>query len=123
MKAIFILTALLVGLIIGNTAMAQNNTIKKETIKVWGNCGMCKTKIEKAAKGAGATKASWNEDTKELKVEYKASATSNEKIQAAIAKTGYDTQDMTASDEAYNKLHGCCQYDRKVAAPATPAKQ
>ena len=26
--------------------------LKKETIKVWGNCGMCKAKIEKAAKKA-----------------------------------------------------------------------
>jgi len=37
---------------------------KKEEIKVWGNCGMCKKVIETAAVGAGATKATWSEETK-----------------------------------------------------------
>jgi periplasmic mercuric ion binding protein len=115
MKSIQIIAVLLCGLFIANAAFAQTKGIKKETIKVWGNCGMCKTKIEKAAKAAGATKASWNEETLELKVQYKASATSSEKIQAAIAKTGYDTQDLTADGEAYKKLHSCCQYTRKPA--------
>jgi len=114
MKSIKIMAALLCSFFIGNVSLAQDG-VKKETIKVWGNCGMCKSKIEKAAKGAGATKASWNETTQELKVQYKASATSNEKIQAAIAKTGYDTQDITGDDEAYKKLHACCQYVRKDA--------
>jgi periplasmic mercuric ion binding protein len=119
MKSIYKMAVLLAALFTFHTAHAQKNALQKETIKVWGNCGMCKTKIEKAAKGAGAVKASWNAETQELKVQYKADATSGKKIQEAIAKTGYDTQDVTADDEAYKKLHGCCQYERK----ATPAKQ
>jgi periplasmic mercuric ion binding protein len=113
MKSIQIIAVLLCGLLLGNTAFAQTKGVKKETIKVWGNCGMCKAKIEKAAKTAGATKANWNEETGELQVQYKASATSSEKIQAAVAKSGYDTQDVTADGEAYKKLHACCQYTRK----------
>ena len=35
-----------------------NAQAKTETFKVSGNCGMCKTKIEKAAKDAGAKVAS-----------------------------------------------------------------
>ncbi|HMC99538.1 MAG TPA: hypothetical protein VKH37_05265, partial [Ferruginibacter sp.] len=42
--------------------------------------------------------------------------------QQAIAKSGYDTQDFTADDAAYNKLHACCQYDRKVSATSTEKK-
>jgi len=38
------------------------------------------------------------------------------KIQEAIAKVGYDTQDVTGDDKAYNNLSGCCQYDRKEVA-------
>jgi len=89
---------------------------KSDTIKVWGNCGMCKTTIEKAAKKAGAKTASWNEDSKELKVSYAANKTSSAKIQEAIAKSGYDTQDFTAINSAYDNLHGCCKYERKDAA-------
>ena len=47
--------------------MAQTVT---ERFQVSGNCGMCKSKIEKAAKDAGATSASWNEDSKELVVSF-----------------------------------------------------
>ena len=88
-------------------------TAKTETIKVWGNCGMCKTTIEKAAKKAGAKTAVWNEDSKELKVTYASNKTSSAKIQEAIARSGYDTQDFTADVKAYDNLHGCCKYDRK----------
>ena len=91
---------------------------KKDTVKVWGNCGMCKKTIEKAATTAGATAVNWNTETKILSVSYDAKKTTNKKIQQAIAAAGYDTQDETASDEAYNKLHGCCQYERKAATAA-----
>lgn len=98
-------------------AIAQKTTVdKSEEIKVWGNCGMCKSTIEKSAKTAGATYALWNEDTKMLKVKYPAAKTSGAKIQEKIAAAGYDTKDFTASDEAYNNLHECCKYDRKESA-------
>jgi periplasmic mercuric ion binding protein len=114
MKTLNICAVILSSIFAINFSYAQT-VVKKETIKIWGNCGMCKTTIEKAAKKAGATNASWNEESKELKVAYAGNKTSSAKIQQAIAKTGYDTQDFTASDKAYNKLHGCCQYDRKVS--------
>lgn len=38
---------------------------KTETIKVWGNCEMCQTTIEKAAKKVkGVVKAKWDVDKK-----------------------------------------------------------
>ncbi|HOZ78906.1 MAG TPA: hypothetical protein PLY34_13005 [Ferruginibacter sp.] len=114
MKSLSYSAVLLFSLFISQFSIAQSS-VKKETIKVWGNCGMCKKNIEKAAKSAGATAANWNEDSKQLKLTYSISKTSGDKIQQAIADAGYDTQDKTASDEAYNNLHGCCQYDRKGA--------
>ncbi len=111
MKTISLFAVAIFSLFTFKIAAAQ--TSKTETIKVWGNCGMCKTTIEKAARKAGATKASWNEDSKELKVTYAVNKTSSAKIQEAVAKSGYDTQDFTADDAAYGKLHACCQYDRK----------
>lgn len=87
-------------------------TTKTETFKVSGNCGMCKSKIEKAAKEAGAITASWNVETKELTVKYNSKSTNAAKIQQKVANTGYDNAGFKAPDEAYNKLHGCCKYDR-----------
>ena len=96
-----------------NSSKAFAQKVNSDTLKVWGNCGMCKKTIEKAAKSAGAKTASWDADLHQLIVSYKSDKTSNMKIQEAIAQSGYDTQDVTAPDEAYNKLHGCCQYERK----------
>jgi copper chaperone CopZ len=90
--------------------------VKTETIKVSGNCGMCETKIEKAAKEAGATSAEWSSETKQIKVKYNSSTTNAAKIQQAIAKVGYDTQDFKATNESYDKLHGCCKYERTEAS-------
>ncbi len=119
MKTISLFAAILFSIFSINISTAQ--TAKTETIKVWGNCGMCKTTIEKAAKKAGAKTANWNEDSKELQVSYALNKTSSTKIQQAIAKSGYDTQDFTAVKSAYDNLHGCCKYDRKTA-DATSAK-
>ncbi|MEN9381619.1 MAG: hypothetical protein RI940_500 [Bacteroidota bacterium] len=83
-------------------------------IKVSGNCGMCKKHIEKAAKDAGATNASWDKVTKLLTVSFDASKTNTDKIETAIAGAGYDTEHKEASQEAYKKLDECCQYDRKT---------
>lgn len=88
---------------------------KTETFMVSGNCGMCKSNIEKAAKDAGANEAKWDADTKQLTVTYKSSTTNTAKIQEKIAKVGYDNVGAKASIESYNKLHGCCQYERTAA--------
>ena len=90
-------------------AVAQTKT---ETFKVSGNCGMCKSKIEKTAKAAGATEASWDEDTKNLTITYASSTTNTAKIQQKIADVGYDNVGFKSTMEAYNKLPGCCKYEK-----------
>lgn len=96
-------------------AFATNANAQKDSIKVWGNCGMCKTRIEKAAKTAGATSATWNDETKMLYVKY-AVGGNNQKIQKAVAAVGHDTEKFAAPEEVYNKLHGCCKYERKAVS-------
>ena len=103
-------------LFISSTAFAQTKT---EKIKVSGECGMCKTKIEKAAKSAGATYAAWNVETKELTVKYSSNSSNSAKIQKAVAATGYDTETVKATQEAYDKLHSCCKYERTGTDDAT----
>jgi len=113
MKAnhLFIAAALFMGSLF--SATAQN---KKEGFHVAGNCGMCKGRIENAAKEAGATQASWDADSKKLTVNYDASNTNVSKIQEQVALVGHDNAGAKATDEAYAKLHGCCKYDRTAAA-------
>ncbi len=111
MKTRSIVLSMIALFVFNAFSFAQSS--RKEAIKVWGNCEMCQKKIETAATKAGATSAKWNSETKMLAVSYSAQKTNSDKIQKAIAAVGYDTQNFTASDEAYNKLHACCQYDRK----------
>lgn len=112
MKTYKLFPAFVFALFISTAIFAQTT---KEAIKVNGECGMCKKKIEKAAKASGATVASWSPDTKVLQVSYNAKKTSSDKIQKAIAAVGYDTEKYAATEEAYNNLDECCKYERKTS--------
>jgi mercuric ion binding protein len=107
---IFSFTALFMAL--AAVSFAQ---IKTEKFQVSGNCGMCKSTIEKAAKAAGAKEATWDKETRELTVKFNSSTTNTAKIQQQIADAGYDNAGFKTSLAAYNKLHACCQYDRAGA--------
>ena len=113
MKTLIIFSIVALLMAISSLSFAQTKT---ETFNVSGNCGMCKTKIEKAAKDAGASAASWDVDAKQLTVTYKSSTTNAAKIQQKVAEVGYDNAGFKATAEAYNKLHGCCKYERETAA-------
>lgn len=111
----WIIRAGIVTLFLAITNLSFAQQIKTETLKVSGVCGMCKKKIEKAAKEAGATYAVWSTNTKVLTVRYNSVSTNSAKIQTKIAAVGYDTPDAKATDEAYNQLDQCCQYDREAS--------
>lgn len=103
------------------TVSAQNKSTKTESIKVWGNCGMCQTRIEKAAKEAGASEAKWDAESNMLAVTYKTSKTSIKDIEQKVASVGHDTKSFKADDAVYNKLHGCCKYERPAATETASA--
>ena len=94
---------------LGSAVFAQSKT---EKIKVSGNCGMCKKKIETSLKVSGVSSAEWDKVTKILTVSYDSTKITNEQVQQKVADTGYDTEKFKATDEAYGKLHSCCKYDR-----------
>ena len=83
---------------------------RTETIKVQGACGMCETRIEKAAKLDGVSKADWDKATKTLTVVYDPSKVTNDDIQKKIASVGHDTEKFKADDKVYDGLPGCCKY-------------
>ena len=103
--------SLVVLFILGTfTAFAGEKT---EKFKVKGNCGMCEKRIEKAATEVeGVSKADWNKETQVLEVTFDDAKTSVHKVHMAVAAAGHDTEMHKAKDEVYNKLPGCCKYDR-----------
>lgn len=107
----------LIALVLVSIVLVSTNAFgatKKETVKVWGNCGMCKKTIEKSLKGVkGIESASWDKTTKILSVSFDDSKITMKKIEKKVAASGYDTQNVKANDGAYNNLAECCQYDRK----------
>lgn len=92
------------------SAFAQAKT---ESFKVYGNCGMCKKRIEKAVQVEGVTKAEWSAKAKMLTVTYDQATITNDDLQKKIAAVGHDTEKFSADDKVYEKLPGCCLYDRK----------
>jgi len=87
----------------------QSSTI---TFDVAGNCGMCKQRIEKAAKIKGVSEASWDSQTGKATVTFHPNTTTALNIKQAIADAGHDTDETRAKDDVYEKLHQCCLYER-----------
>lgn len=94
-------------------APVTGDTVKTETFRVWGECGMCKTRIEKTVKDEGATAASWDSKTQMLTVTFNPLKTGKEALSKKLAAVGHDTDKFKAPDEVYNSLPGCCHYERQ----------
>ncbi|HEX6169470.1 MAG TPA: DUF3347 domain-containing protein [Chitinophagaceae bacterium] len=108
----FVITAVAVL----STVTASFSQIKNEkttTVKVFGNCEMCETTIEKAGTKSKLYKTDWNVDTKMASITYDSKKTTADAVLKSIALSGYDNASFLAPDEAYNKLHGCCKYERE----------
>jgi copper chaperone CopZ len=112
---------LLLSLAISN---AQIKNAKTETAKIFGNCGICKTTIEKAGNLQKVAKVDWNKDTKIATLTYDSLKTNPDEILKRIALVGYDSEKFLAPDDVYSKLQDFCQYDReaKVAVPTDHSK-
>ncbi len=111
MKTIYLIV--LIALMSIVTGFGQ---VKTEKFKVYGSCGMCESRIEKAAKSVeGVTAADWNKETKMIEVKLDESKTNVHKVHMAIAEVGHDTEMHKAKDETYNALPACCKYEREVA--------
>ena len=97
---------------------AQSNKDSSVTIKVFGNCIQCKTRIEAALKTRGVHSAVWNIDTKLLALKYDPTIISMDKIYQKIVDVGHDTELRKAKDKTYNTLPDCCLYRDNGIAPA-----
>jgi Protein of unknown function (DUF3347) len=114
MKTILLMAA--VVLLSSTAGKSQIKNVKTETVKVYGNCSICKIAIEKAANKKNLSKADWNKDTKMAAITYDSKKTNIDAVLKNIALYGYDNDKYLAPDEAYAKLQVCCKYERKNKA-------
>ena len=97
-----------------NISCEASKDAKTASFKVYGSCGMCKERIEKAATGVeGVHSSVWDKETKMMKFTYNSKKLKVKKIHDAIALVGHDTEKATASNKVYASLPACCKYDRR----------
>ncbi len=95
-------------------AQDKKNKNAKYNIEVNGNCEQCKKRIEKAAFSvSGVKSADWGIDDHILHLILNEEKCTISDVKKAIAKVGHDTDEVKATKETYDKLPGCCQFDRK----------
>ncbi|WP_312825029.1 DUF3347 domain-containing protein [Epilithonimonas sp.] len=109
-KILMVITVLLSSINI----FAQIKNAKTETIKIYGNCGMCKSNIEKAGNLKNIAQVDWNKDTKMATIIYDEKKTNQDEILKRIALAGYDSEKFLAPDDVYAKLPECCLYKREL---------
>ncbi len=102
----------IIAILFYTTSTAQIKNSKTETIKVYGNCGMCKATIEKAGNLKKTAKVVWSEESKMATLTYDSKKTNQDEILKRIALAGYDSDNFLAPDIAYAKLPECCKYER-----------
>lgn len=117
MKKSFMTLMVAMGILLSISVHAQIKNAQTETVKVYGNCGMCETKIEKAGNLKKIAAVDWNKDTQMATLTYDAKKTNQNEILKRIALAGYDSDQFLAPDQVYNDLPGCCQYDRVAKMP------
>ena len=85
---------------------------KEVKIKTSAICEMCKERIEKnLSLSKGVKEAVLDLDTKVVTIKYNPKKTDEAKLKNVIINTGYDANEITANDKAYDKLPSCCKKD------------
>lgn len=96
-------------------AAAKASDIATAKFKTSAVCDMCKARIEKSlAYEKGVQSAVLDVPTQIVTVTYKADKTSPEALRAAVQKTGYDADELTADARAYSRLPDCCKKTNAV---------
>ncbi|MFL9834686.1 TonB-dependent receptor domain-containing protein [Chryseobacterium terrae] len=106
-------TKAILGAFLLFTTFISAQNLSKNQFQVKGNCEMCKERIETTAKKAGAKSAQYSIDSQTLTFET-SEKISPEDILKKIAEAGHDNEKFKASDESYQKLPGCCHYERDL---------
>src|SRR4051812_17107383 len=109
MKTKLIVSSIILLFALSAFVFAQSK-VTTSTIKVYGNCAMCKKRIETALDHKGVKLAKWDTKTKELEVVYNNEKITERQIHEIVASVGHDTDKVKAKDEVYAALPFCCLY-------------
>src|SRR6188768_3275067 len=107
-RIVYIITFICIAL--ATFGQEKSKKVVTADIKVYGNCGMCKARIETALDHKGIKQAKWDPTTKSLNVVYVPTKITEQEICDIIAAAGHDTDKSKAKDEVYAKLPFCCLY-------------
>ncbi len=99
------------------SGFAQIKNPKTETVKIFGDCDMCKTAIENAGNLKNVASVTWNKDSKMAEITFDSKKTNRDEILKRIALAGYDSDEYLAPDSAYAQLGECCKYERLKKEP------
>jgi len=118
MKSMFNILIVLSVVLSVTSGHAQIKNPQTETVKIFGNCDMCKTAIENAGNNKNTANVNWYKDTQMAEITYDSQKTNRDEILKRIALAGYDNDQFLAPDNAYAQLPECCKYERLNKAPA-----
>lgn len=107
-RILFIIT--LICITFASFAQTKSKKVAVADLKVYGNCGMCKERIETALDHKGIKQATWDPKTKNLNVVYVPAKITEQEICDLVSAVGHDTDKSKANDEVYAKLPFCCLY-------------
>ncbi len=108
-----ILGIMLLFVAFSTQAQDKKNKNAKYAVEINGNCEQCQTRIQKAAYSvSGVKSAVWSIETHQLSLILNEEKTTVAEVKKAIAKVGPDSDEAKTTEEVYNNLPGCCQYDR-----------
>jgi hypothetical protein len=105
-----LLSLSIVLLLVCTIISAQDKKVIETEFKVFGNCGMCKNRIEKAVKMKEVKFAKWDKNSKILKIAFLSPGITVDSLQQRIAAVGHDTEKFKAPDSVYANLPECCLY-------------
>ncbi|WP_333599459.1 heavy-metal-associated domain-containing protein [Flavobacterium sp.] len=109
-----VLGMMLLFVAISTQAQEKKNKNAKYEFEVSGNCEQCQKRIQKAALSvSGVKSAEWHIDDHMLHLIINEEKCTVLDVKKAVAKAGHDTDEVKATVDVYDKLPGCCQYDRK----------
>ena len=116
----YLLLLLLVSFAFNCSAQIKN--ARTVNVKIDGDCPMCETRIEQVAFVKNEAEVDWVVETHMARVTIDSTRTDLDAIMQRVAHAGYDNELYLAPKQAYDKLPGCCQYERTlVHAPVKAA--
>lgn len=92
----------------------SKDTKTTTSFAVYGNCDMCKERIETALDRPGVLTAYWSKEEEKVFITYRNDKFEEIQLHNIIAMVGHDTEKVKADDVVYNNLPPCCHYRKEA---------